>query len=384
MFTEIDVHSCFKTNFGDPEIIVFTPGRANIIGEHTDYNDGYVLPFAINRGIWFAASRNNENIIRIYSLNEDEISTIPLTSGSLQHQPSHWTRYLIQVIETADNHDIQGMNIVLGGNLPIGAGISSSSAFTCGCIGLLNAFGGWNLSQREMVLWAVRAEHGAGVLGGMMDQYTIITAKEGHAMLMDCKNLTHTPIKMPSRRFHFILLHSGVSHNLMFTEYNTRRSECREALSLIHKQDENITSYRDLTLELLEKYKYLLSSVHYRRVRHVITENLRVLSMVEALKNKNSGLAGKLLVESHISLRDDYEVSCPELDTLVDLAEEIPTWCGGRMMGGGFGGCTINLFTEIPSEDQLQTLIDSYENKYGITPEVIQVHPASGIQISFL
>jgi len=384
MFSKTDILHSFKTIFGSPEITVFTPGRANIIGEHTDYNDGFVLPFAIDRGIWFAAAKNNENVIRIYSLNENEMCTISLSAGSIQHQPAHWTRYLVQVIQTAGNHKIPGMNIVLGGNLPIGAGISSSSAFTCGCIGLLSTFGGWNLSLREMVLWAVRAEHGAGVLGGMMDQYTILTAKEGHALLMDCKDITHTPVKMPSRKFHFILLHSGVSHNLMFTEYNTRRSECREALSLMMQQNEDITSYRDLTPELLEKYKHHLSPVHYRRVRHVIHENLRVLQMVEALKREDTELAGKLLVASHESLRDDYEVSCRELDTLVELAGKIPSWCGGRMMGGGFGGCTINLFAEIPPQEDLQNLVKGYEACYAITPEIIQVHPASGMQIDLL
>jgi galactokinase len=383
-FSGTDVFNYFSEHFGKPEITVFSPGRANIIGEHTDYNDGYVLPFAIDRGIWFAAARNNEDVIRIYSLNEAEHCTITLDPGNIQHRPTHWTRYLIQVIETADNRTITGMNIVLGGNLPIGAGISSSSAFTCGCIGLLDALGGWNLSPREMVLWAVKAEHGAGVLGGMMDQYTIITANEGHAMLMDCKEIAHTPVKMPSNGFHFILLHSGVSHNLMFTEYNTRRSECREALSLIRQQDESIISYRDLSPVQLEKHKNVLSPVHYRRVRHVITENQRVLQMVEALKHEDSALAGQLLIESHISLRDDYEVSCPELDTLVELADNIPSWYGGRMMGGGFGGCTINLFAEVPSEEALHQLTKSYETKYGIVPEVIQVHPAQGMQINFL
>jgi galactokinase len=356
----------------------FAPGRANIIGEHTDYNDGFVLPFAIEQGIWFLASVNKDNMINVFSYNENNSASFSL-SGETTSMIG-WSRYITQVIGMLGSEVIsRGMNIAFGGNMPIGGGVSSSSSLTCGMIEIIGKTQGRKIDAASLVSLAVRAEHGTGVIGGIMDQFTITNGKEGHAILLDCRDQSTQYIPMPTSDLFIYLVNTNVKHNLVETDYNLRRKECNEAIAIISDFRPEVKSMRDLTLDDLDRIEKQLPEMLYRRTRHVVSENARVLAVVDNLKAKNYEEIGILLHGSHDSLRDDYEVSCDELDWQVDYAKYFEFNYGSRMMGGGFGGCTIH-FSKLPwSEEFIKEWNAEYFSKFGIENQITQIRSSNGI-----
>lgn len=366
--------------FGEPDILVFSPGRANIIGEHTDYTDGYVLPFATEQGLFLAAVRLPEKVCKVVSLDTDEQSDLyPWNQPEIMQ--AGCGRFILHAWkELMPGLPEHGLGIVVGGNLPIGAGMSSSSALTCGILFLLNEIYRLGFSRFSLMEMSVKAEHGSGVKGGMMDQYTIFFGKKNTTLWLDCGLLRHEEITVDTGSYGFFLINSKVSHELVNSPYNTRRHESEKALEIIRKQEQDsILLYKEM--DQPDKYAHVMEPVLFKRAAHIISENLRVVAMVRALQQKNITEAGRLLTESHHSLSRQYEVSCEALDFLVEAATHTDGWVGGRMMGGGFGGCTINLIQLEKAEEVCSAISNAYLKKFGIVPDYFRVIPSDGIRL---
>ena len=371
------IRDAFIKHFGQAELIVFAPGRANIIGEHTDYNEGFVLPFAIDQGVWFFASVNGKDEFNIIAADTGENSTLfPHQNASLIYG---WEKYFNQVLMAMAASPLKGSDIVFGGNLPIGAGISSSSAITCGFVHLLNKMNHLEMSPHKMVKIAVEAERGSGVRGGIMDQYSIFNGLKNKAVLLDCRSNSHEFVDLDLKDCHFYLINTCVKHNLINTDYNNRRAQCDEAVSLLNKYYRPIRALRDLNTDDIPKLGNLLSDTLFKRASFVIQENQRVKDAVHAIKLKNFAQLGELLYASHDGLSQLFEVSCPELDWLVDYTLDDDIFLGSRMMGGGFGGCTINLTSGELNDEKINDLSDKYYDRFGINPEIIPISPEDGI-----
>lgn len=375
--TQEQIYQSFQSHFGTPEYTVFAPGRANIIGEHTDYNDGFVLPFAIDQGVWFYARKTALPQLEIIACNTDE-KTVFHHDGSSQTQYG-WQKFFSQVLQACQQRQLPGLQIVFGGDLPIGAGISSSSAITCGLIEVLNLAGKWQLPVQELVSLAVTAERGYGVMGGIMDQYTIFSGRKDEAILLDCQSNTHKSIPLHLKNYSFLLINTNVKHNLIDTDYNNRRAQCERAIATIQQLYPEVRSIRDMEISHLSQVRQILDDTLYNRVSFVIEENNRVLHAVEAIESGNLALLGELLNQSHHGLSVKYEVSCQELDWLAALSENHPAFTGSRMMGGGFGGCTMNLLNRPLDPDEQAQISMDYTGKFGISPSFIPVSPEDGI-----
>lgn len=369
----------FKKTFGSqPTYTVSAPGRANIIGEHTDYNKGYVLPFAIDKAITFYAAKNDTNFINILANDVNEEVTIDINVLHA-NKDYGWVKFVMQVLHVLDKNQIIGFDMVFGSNLPIGAGISSSSALTCGFVTMLNQLTNTNLNAEKIMWQAINAERGYGVQGGIMDQYSIIHGKEGYALLLDCATDESTFINLNIEGHKFYLFNTIVKHNLLHTDYNKRRSECEKALESLKENGFNIKSLRDLEMTDLTKMQKYLDPLLYKRASYVIEENNRVLTAVEAINNNDFDALGQLLYQSHEGLALKYEVSCEELDYLVAYTKKLDEILGARMMGGGFGGCTINLVKGDFPQNKIDTLVASYTQTFGFAPDIFEVAPADGI-----
>jgi galactokinase len=373
------IQQIFIDQFGKPaEHTIYAPGRANIIGEHTDYNDGYVLPFAIAQGIWFGAAANDSQRLNIKAFNTDQTVHIDLQTLEISNDVG-WAKFFIQVLKTFDFVALNGLDIVFGGDLPIGAGISSSSALTCGLISLLNNVWQLNLSTSELVQNAVNAERGYGVRGGIMDQFTIFNGRKNQAILLDCKTNTHEYVPLDMGQFKFYLFNTKVQHNLLHTDYNSRRDECDLAVNLINKHYKKVTSLRDIDMEDLTNLQSMLDVTSFNRVSFVVQENHRVIKAKYALLQNDFEALGLLLYESHDGLSQMYQVSCAELDWLVAYTLDFDQIAGARMMGGGFGGCTINLVKGELSTHFITEMTLKYKQQFGFDPEIFEVIPSDGI-----
>lgn len=362
----------FDNKFHDkPELIIGVSGRANIIGEHTDYNEGFVFPFAIEQKIFFTAKKSNSSKNSIFSLDMND----DYAENNAQQGWQHYFQNIREIFQARYLVD-KGIEVCFGGNLPIGAGISSSSAVCCGFIEIFDKLFKLNLSDIDKVNIASEAEHGIGLKGGKMDQYAIVNGSEHEALLLDCKSMTHENVLLPED-WQFLLLHSGVKHNLVETEYNSRRKQCEDAVAMLNSAGNNYNSLRDVNLNDVFSF-FFKNEFIVRRAIHVIQENQRVHDFKYAMLNNDFDGCGRLLYDSHTSLKDQYEVSCEELDYLVELSKEINFIHGARMMGGGFGGCTINLIKDL-DEGELNKLKNKFKSKYGYVPIEIIVKPSKGI-----
>lgn len=371
--------SLFISSFGrSPQHRIFAPGRVNIIGEHTDYNDGFVLPFATSQGIWFLASPNSKSTISIIAANTTERVDIDLKQPDTEQKPG-WIKFVQQILKIYSSVNILGFDLVFGGNLPVGAGISSSSALTCGMIAIIDQLHDMNRSTTELVQMAVTAERGYGVQGGIMDQFTIFNGRKNQAILLDCQDNSYEYIDLKLADYSFYLINTQVKHNLIDTDYNQRHNECIEATHWIHDHYKPITTLRSLVSDDLYALQPIMDKVLYKRVSYVVEENERVLRAKQALKKGDLLTLGALLYASHEGLSKKYEVSCPELDWLVSYASTNPTFVGSRMMGGGFGGCTLNLIKGSLHAADEAALIQQYYHTFGMKPDIIPVSPASGI-----
>jgi len=363
-------------------VIAFAPGRVNFIGEHTDYNGGLVMPAALDLGVMVAASPLSESLLRVRSIDFDKLAEYDINNlkrddkESWANCPKGMTAVLLEKFGF-----IGGIALTITGNIPLGSGLSSSAACEIAVGKAIAALFGITVEPMELALSAQTAEHRfTGTMCGIMDQAASVLGRKDHLIKLDCAKLAWEYVPFNLSNAKLLITHSGVKHNLADGEYNRRRNECSEALSIIKYIIPSINTLAECEPSWLEKNSYLFSDTIYRRAHHVATEQQRVLLAGEALFNGNLAEVGRLMTASHRSLQHDYEVSCEELDFLVDNALKLPGVYGARMTGGGFGGCMITLIENSAIETYKESL-SAYCLKYGIEPRVIEAVPSDGARV---
>ncbi len=369
----------FLSTFKSQPSLYKAPGRINLIGEHTDYNDGFVLPAAIDKAIYFAAGKNTLNKLRLYSVDYDEYFEIRL--NELKKTETHWANYLMGVAVQFQKRGLTpgGIDCVFGGDIPLGAGLSSSAALECGFAICLNDQYNFGIANSELILIAQKAEHEyAGVKCGIMDQFASIFGKENHVMKLDCRSLDYKHYPFTTNDADIILCDTKVKHSLASSEYNIRRAECEKGVNIIQRKFSHIQSLRDVKPQMLEEVKPLMGQNVFLRCHYVIHEIMRVENACQALLRNDFTTFGKLMYETHDGLSKEYEVSCKELDILVDIALKDTQVLGSRMMGGGFGGCTINLVKKEGTENFIRMIETEYKLKTNIETEIYRVKIADG------
>ncbi|XP_066474188.1 galactokinase isoform X2 [Tiliqua scincoides] len=350
---------------GDPEIAVSAPGRVNLIGEHTDYNQGFVLPMALQMGTVMVGSPRQDGIISIVTTAEEAEEPksvqfpVPVEGSALKPGKPHWANYVKGVIQHYRAGPLPGFNVVIASNVPLGGGLSSSASLEVATHTFLQQLCPDDGDPVAKALVCQKAEHTFAMMPcGIMDQFISVMGKEGHALLIDCRSLKTRLVPLSDPNLVVLITNSNIRHTLTGSEYPTRRRQCEEAAKILGK-----ASLREASMTDLEASRSLLSMEVYRRARHVIGEIDRTAKAAEALQSKEYEKFGQLMVESHNSLRDDYEVSCLELDELVTAALEIPGVYGSRMTGGGFGGCTVTLLESTAAEKVLTHIKEKYSRK---------------------
>ena len=360
------IENQFVKIYGTRPYIFRSPGRVNLIGEHTDYNEGFVLPAAIDKAIIFAIAERNDNRCRFYAddLNDEYECGLSNIGKAIKR----WANYLLGVVDQIQKHGykLKGFDCVFGGDIPIGAGLSSSAAIEAGLAFALNTIFKLNIDKLELVKMAQKAEHEfAGVRCGIMDQFINIFGEANKVLKLDCRSLEYEYFPFEMKDVNIVLLDTHVKHSLASGEYNIRRAQCEEGVSILKKYNPLINSLRDVNIDLLNDHKTELDPVVFRRCHYVINENERLLNGCNDLKNNDLNSFGKRMYQSHEGLRDEYEVSCNELDILVETASKESSVLGARMMGGGFGGCSINLVTQNGADNFIQTAKEEYIKKTG-------------------
>lgn len=372
----------FHARFGqEPSWIVAAPGRVNLIGEHTDYNDGFVLPMAIDRFVVMAGGSGSDDTFRAFSLNLNEERAFK-ANDPLGKKNGDWTNYLRGVVDGYRDIGIgqSPLNIAFQSGVPVGGGLSSSAALEIATATLLEAATGSRLDGKRKALIAQQAEHEyAGVPCGIMDQFASALCREGHLMLLDCRSAEPQMVPFDASEVGILIINSNVRHELSGGEYAERRRQCEQAAERL-----GVAVLRDATMKQLETLRNRMDDVIFRRARHVISENARTLDAAKAIGAADWRTAGELMAASHESLREDFEVSCPELDLLVDLAMDMGPSdgiYGSRMTGGGFGGCTVSLL-RLDAVDFVTTKIRrAYSKQTGIEAITFLTRPARGAHV---
>ena len=367
----------FKARFGTVASIYRAPGRVNLIGEHTDYNDGFVLPAAIEFYCWVAAAPRFDDKLVIYSKNFNETVEAGLDSLSPLGK-KHWANYPLGVAWALrqSGKPLTGASIYIAGEIPLGAGLSSSAAVEVAVGFALLNLSGYAVDRSELAQLCQKAENEfVSARVGIMDPFVSCYGRAAHALLLDCRSMEHKFVRLPAD-LQLVICNTMVRHELASGEYNARRAECEEGIRILRMIFPEIRALRDVSLSQLNDNRRNLPLKVFARCCHVITENARVNSAVEALHRGDSKALRPLLQESHRSLRDDYEVSCGELDLMVEIAMAQPGLIGARMTGGGFGGCTINLVESAAVNNFRRNVAAEYFSKTSLTPE-IYVSPAS-------
>ncbi len=345
------------------------PGRVNLIGEHTDYNGGFVLPGAIDKRVDVAIAENQENKLNLFANQYKEKISLSLE----QIRPMHgWVNYFLGMIHylIPPGKKFTGLDVLVDGHVPLGAGMSSSAA-VCSSFGFaLNELFGLHQSRMELALAGQQTEHHfAGVQCGIMDQFASLHGKAGHVMKLDCRNLTFEYIPFDFPDVSIVLMNTMVSHSLAGSEYNKRRQECEEGVSTLQKKFPDILSLRDVELPQLNSSRNELSESVFRRCTFVVQENQRLLEGCRFLSKGDLPSFGKLLFKAHEGLSKDYEVSCIESDFMVESAKKYPGVMGARQMGGGFGGCTLNIVKNDSIADFVDQMQFVYQRQFGIKPD---------------
>lgn len=363
-----------------PALVVRAPGRVNLIGEHTDYNDGFVLPVAVDQAAWLAVAPTDGpwTTVRALDMKNDE-AVFPV--GQVPSSVGGWSDYPKAVVWALLDRGIQPgtVDAVLTSSVPVGAGMSSSAAIELAFAFAWTTLGEVDISLSDLALLCQKAENQyVGVNCGIMDQMISACGKAGHAMMLDSRTLERRYFPMP-KGVAIVVSDSMVRRSLASSEYNVRRAQCEQAVRVIQRHKPEVAALRDVTLSLLERHRGEMPEIVYRRARHVVTENARVVEFAKALYGGDIDAAGALMVEGHRSLRDDYEVSAPELDTLVEAAVEVPGCYGARLTGAGFGGCTIALVAEEAVPEFQAHIADTYDARFSKRPAVYVTHPADGV-----
>ncbi|WP_158856218.1 galactokinase [Lunatibacter salilacus] len=371
----------FTQKYGTQPVIVRSPGRINLIGEHTDYNEGFVLPAAIDKAIYFGFAKNGLDRCRVCSLDYQEEASFSLD----EIQPGGgWITFIKGIVATLiqDGHPVQGFDCIFGGDIPIGAGLSSSAALENGVGFGLNALFALGIDRLDLVKISLKAEHEfAGVKCGIMDMFASMMGKQDSAIRLDCRSLEYEYFPVNLGDCQFLLCDTQVSHSLADSAYNTRREECQTGVDILQQHYPEINSLRDAGIYQLAHIKDLLPGKVYHRCAYVIQENQRLFAACDALENGKLENFGRLLYASHEGLSKSYEVSCTELDFLVEQTESMDFVLGARMMGGGFGGCTLNLIKKQEKETFIAEISASYLREFGRSPKFYEVQIEDGTSI---
>ncbi|MEO5783080.1 MAG: galactokinase [Ginsengibacter sp.] len=387
------VNDLFKQNFSSQPLLFYSPGRINFIGEHIDYNDGFVMPAAIDKGVYYAIGLNDSDEIHFHAVDCNEKLSIKIKDIK---KMTGWKNYVLSVVNefllkgsevpfSPDSYrdgeglGLRGFDCVFGGDIANGAGISSSAAVEGGLAFGLNKIFNFGLDRKQLALLCQRAEHNfPGVNCGIMDQYANMFGKKDHVILLDTRSVEHQYFPLKLEGYEIVLINTKVHHSLASSEYNVRRRQCEEGLEIL-KKEKGINSFRDIkSPEELLPFKDRMSDKVYDRCKFVVEEILRTQEAAKFLQQNNIIEFGKLMFEAHEGLSKLYEVSCKELNFLVEKAKENKNVIGARMMGGGFGGCTINIIKKESVEIFLADATTSYKNKFQIDSEIIRVGIENG------
>ena len=370
----------FREVYGiSPRGVFRAPGRVNLIGEHTDYNDGFVMPAAIGFYSHAAIGERVDETLSVYSEQFQE--TVEFSPGQLAGPPhKHWSDYVrgVAAVLQEEGYPWKGAELVIDSQVPIGAGLSSSAAIEVATAFALTSLGGLTIPLLEVARLCQRAENTyTGARCGIMDQFVSCFGRQDHALMLDCRSLEATYLQLPPN-VRLVICNTMVRHELAGGEYNERRASCERVVETIGKFRPEVRALRDLTLEDLEHYRNQISSVDFRRCRHVITENDRVEDAKATIEGADLARFGELMYLSHDSLDRDYEVTCGELNIMVNLARELEGVYGARMTGGGFGGCTINLVESKMVPEFQATVAREYEKLTGLSPQIFVSAAAAG------
>jgi galactokinase len=369
----------FRERFGATPHVYRAPGRVNLIGEHTDYNDGFAMPAAIEFYCWVAISPRKDHRLSIYSKEFSAAAEADLSSAALQSSKT-WSDYPVGVALQLKQAGfrLRGANLLIESEVPIGAGLSSSAAIEVATALALAEQSGRSPDRIQLALLCQRAENEfVGARVGIMDQFISLHGRKDHALLLDCRTLSFESLLIPDS-VKLVISNTMVKHELASGEYNRRRADCEEAVRRLAQVLPGIRALRDVSPEQLEQHREALSEVTYKRARHIVTENARVLDSAAALRTGDIARFGKRMAESHCSLRDLYEVSCRELDLMVDLAYQQKGVYGARMTGGGFGGATINLVDARYAGEFKEKMAKSYQKETGLVPQIYICKPSEG------
>ena len=378
-YTADSLANRFRQLYGSSPKIFRAPGRVNLIGEHTDYNDGFVMPAAIDFYTWVAAGERADRTLRAHSeqFNETAEFSLDALGGAPRH---HWSDFIrgVGAVLQADGHTLSGANLLLEGQVPMGSGLSSSASVEVATALALLSLSKSTAQPLNIAKDCQHAEHEyVGTRCGIMDQFISVFGQSGHALMLDCRSLSYQALKIPADT-RLVICNSMVKHAHASNGYNQRRADCEAGVATLRQHLPHITALRDVTPADLERHRNELSDVVYRRCRHVIGENQRVVDAASALRSADLGRFGELMAQSHRSLRDDYEVSCAELDSLVEIATACRGVYGSRMTGGGFGGCTITLVQSGAVNEFQSKVKEAYKIKTGITSDVWVCSAAQG------
>jgi len=376
------VYEKFRSLFTDAPLLVRSPGRVNLIGEHTDYNNGLVLPAAIDKNIVLAIGKRDDNTIQLYSLDQQQGHSTTL--NELERSPLLWPDYLLGVVQQLINrgYALGGFNLVFGGDIPQGAGLSSSAALECATAFALNELFGLGIERLDIALIGQAAENDfVGVKCGLMDQFASVFGRDQRLIKLDCRDFTYEYIPFTNADLRIVLFDTQVKHSLASSAYNERREQCERGVALIREHIPAVESLRDATLEQLERYVKPVDPIVYNRCRYVVSEIQRLQDACEDLRRDDFSGFGKRMFETHDGLQHLYEVSCAELDVLVDAVRDNGAVLGARMMGGGFGGCTINLVQADRVPEVIDSVREIYKEKTGRQLEAYIANISAGTSV---
>jgi galactokinase len=374
-----DAGRYYRELFGEPDFIVRSPGRINLIGEHTDYNGGFVLPAAIDNAVYVSIGKRDDAKIALYSVDFQEHFEIDVTN--IQKTNVSWANYVLSVVVTVQKagYKVGAFNAVVRGDIPIGSGLSSSAAVECAVLFALNELFELGLDKMQMVKLAQQAENEfIGVKCGIMDQFASMFGKQDQVIQLDCRSLEYTYFNFQPKEYQLLLLNTKVKHSLADSEYNLRRLDCEAGVAHLQTIFPEVSSLRDVTEEMVEMHMNGLNQDLVQHCLYAVQEIKRVEAACKDLINEDYDAFGKKMFETHKGLSEMYHVSCPELDFLVHFAANYKDVLGARMMGGGFGGCTINLIRKDKMSDFISSISAAYFDAYGLLPEAYPVTISSG------
>ena len=381
--TKQDIHTQFVQHFAvEPKVSVKSPGRINIIGEHTDYNDGFVLPTAIDKAVYVAVSERDDDLIKLYA--EDFKAFYESSLSSLAPTDAGWPNYILGVVNqfVEQGLPVRGFNLYIDGDVPLGAGLSSSAAVECATGFALNVLFDLKLDRVALAKIGQLAEHTfAGVKCGIMDQFASILSKANHVVRLDCRDLSYSYEPLELGDYTLLLLNSNVKHSLASSAYNDRREACEQGVAWIQEKYPAVKSLRDAEQSMLTEILLPKDETVYRKCKYVVEEVQRVQDACAALHVGDLEEVGRLMYLTHAGLQHDYQVSCPEIDFLVEYVSHFPEVLGARMMGGGFGGCTINIVHQSFVDLLIQRIAPAYKEKFNKDLEPIHVVPSNGTEL---